>query len=52
MTASSSKPIYRLRLRSDSGSDSDDVRNLKQVLKILLRRFCFRCIEIVREPAP
>jgi hypothetical protein len=52
MTTSVSKTIYRLRLLSDSGSDRDDVRHLKQLLKVLLRRFHFRCIEIMRESTP
>jgi hypothetical protein len=54
MTASPNKPVYRLRLRSDSdsNSDRDDIHRLKQLLKILWRRFRFRCIEIMREPAP
>jgi hypothetical protein len=55
MTAPAAKPpvIYRLRLRSlaDPDHDADDVRELRQLLKVLLRRFRFRCIELEREPA-
>ena len=45
--------IYRMRLRS-IGSDQDDIRRLKIMLKVMLRRFQFRVIEIEpeREPAP
>jgi hypothetical protein len=41
--------IYRLRLRSLFDSDRDGIRHLKQLLKTLLRRHGFRCIEIVEE---
>jgi hypothetical protein len=45
--------IYRLRLRAiDTDHDGDDIRHLRAVLKILLRRFRFRCIELEREQAP
>jgi hypothetical protein len=42
-----------MRLRS-VGSDQDDIRRLKIMLKVMLRRFQFRVIEIEpeREPAP
>jgi len=44
--------IYRLRLRAiDTDHDDDDIRHLRAVLKILLRRFRFRCIELEREQA-
>jgi len=56
MTAPTTKPpekIYRLRLRAiDPDHDDDDIRHLRAVLKILLRRFRFRCIELEREQAP
>jgi len=55
MTAPTTKPpekIYRLRLRAiDPDHDDDDIRHLRAVLKILLRRFRFRCIELKREQA-
>jgi len=54
MTASNNKPpvIYRLRLRVLGDRDDEGVRDLRQALRLLLRRFHLRCIEIVREPAP
>jgi hypothetical protein len=53
MTASSNKPIYRLRLRSvDSDRENDNIRHLRAVLKLLLRRFGFRVIEIEQERTP
>jgi len=42
--------IYRMRLRS-IGSDHDDIRRLRIMLKLMLRRFRFRVIEIEREQA-
>jgi hypothetical protein len=51
-TAVSKPPtIYRLRLRLDD-SNRDDIRHLKQLLKILLRKYHFRCIEIEEEQDP
>jgi hypothetical protein len=56
MTDSASKSaarIYRLRLRAlDSDNDADDIHRLRALLKLLLRRFRFRCIGIERERAP
>jgi hypothetical protein len=48
-----STKIYRMRLRS-IGSDHDDIRRLRIILKLMLRRFRFRVIEIEqeREQAP
>jgi hypothetical protein len=40
--------IYRIRLRS-IGSDHDDIRRLRTILKLALRRFRFRVIEIELE---
>ena len=40
--------IYRMRLRS-IGSDHDDICRLKRMLKLMLRRFRFRVIEIEQE---
>jgi hypothetical protein len=42
-------PIYLIRLRSPRGDSS--IRELRQVLKILLRRFNWRCVSIVEEEA-
>jgi hypothetical protein len=52
MSASISKPIFRLRLRSDSESDRDAIRHLKALLKTLLRKHHFRCVEVVQEQDP
>jgi hypothetical protein len=46
MTAAGSKPIYRLRLRSDSNCERDDIRYLKQLLKTLLRRYHLHAVSI------
>jgi hypothetical protein len=55
MTAPSSKPpdkrIYRLRLQA-MDSDDNDIRHLRALLKVLLRRYHFRVVEIEQEPAP
>jgi hypothetical protein len=47
MSATSS--IYVLHLR---GNGSDDIRELRRLLKILLRRFGLRCVGISQEQAP
>jgi hypothetical protein len=52
MTIAANKPIYRLRLRSDSESDRDDIRYLKQLLKTLERKYHFRVLEIEQEQTP
>jgi hypothetical protein len=52
MTVSANKPVYRMRLQSDSDSHHDDVRHLRQLLKVLLRRFHLRCIELEQEQTP
>jgi hypothetical protein len=55
MTAAVGKPptIYRLRLRPlDSDSEHDAIRHLKALLKTLLRRHGFRCIELEQEQTP
>jgi hypothetical protein len=54
MTAPDSKPpvIYRLRLRVLNPDENDGVRRLRQALKLLLRKFGLRCVEIVREQTP
>jgi hypothetical protein len=53
MTAAT-KPhaTYRLRLRSLDADDCDDIHKLRALLKLMLRRFRFRVIEIVREQTP
>ena len=38
--------IYVLRLRSVCG---DDIHGLRAILKVLLRRFGWRCISVERE---
>jgi hypothetical protein len=50
VTASADKPliIYRLRLRVIADHDDDGIRNLKQALRVLLRRFHLR-ISLERE---
>jgi hypothetical protein len=55
MIAPPAKPpvIYRLRLRVlASDRDDEGVRDLRQALKLLLRRYRLRCIEVERERAP
>jgi hypothetical protein len=42
-------PVFILRLR---GNGRDDIRELRWILKILLRRFGLRCIGISQEQAP
>jgi hypothetical protein len=42
-------PIYVVCLR---GNGRDDIRELRRILKILLRRFGLRCIGISEERAP
>jgi hypothetical protein len=51
MTASSTRPptIYRLRLRSISSDRNADIRHLKALLKVLLRRYHFRAVEVAEE---
>jgi hypothetical protein len=51
MTASE-PTIYRLRMRSvDADRDADDIRHLRALLKVLLRRYGFRVVEIEQEQA-
>jgi hypothetical protein len=47
------RPIFALKLRAESGN-SDPVRNLRALLKLALRRYRLRCVEIVevRERGP
>jgi hypothetical protein len=53
MTTAARKPsVFRLRLRSLSDNDADDVRNLRALLKALLRKYRFRVVDLVREPSP
>jgi len=50
MTASINKPIFRLRMQPvDSDNRNDDIRHLRQVLKLLLRRLHFRVISVEQE---
>jgi hypothetical protein len=54
MTAAN-KPltIFRVRLQcADSACDDDNIRRLRAALKLLLRRFHFRVIEIEQEQTP
>jgi hypothetical protein len=44
--------IFRLRMRSvDADRDADDIRHLRALLKVLLRKYRFRVVEIEQEPA-
>ena len=49
MTAPVSKPIFRLRMTPVDSNRNDDIRHLRQVLKMLLRRLRFRVISIEQE---
>jgi hypothetical protein len=49
MTAKPST-TYRIRLRS-IGSDDNEIRRLRMMLKSMLRRFRFRVIELEQEQA-
>ena len=49
MTTPSSKPIFRLRMTPVGADRNDDIRHLRQVLKMLLRRLRFRVISIEQE---
>ena len=50
MTASTNKPIFRLRMQPVDADRNDDIRHLRQVLKLLLRRLRFRVISVEQEP--
>ena len=50
MTASINKPIFRLRMQPVDSDRNDDIRHLRQVLKLLLRRLRFRVISVEQEP--
>jgi hypothetical protein len=39
-------------IRVRSTGSGDDIRRLRALLKVLLRRFGFRCISIEPEPRP
>jgi hypothetical protein len=41
-------PVFVIRLR---GNGDDDVRKLRWILKILLRRYGLRCLSITQEAA-
>jgi hypothetical protein len=43
------KPIYRLRMTPIDADRNDDIRHLRQVLKLLLRRLHFRVISVEQE---
>jgi hypothetical protein len=50
-SAAAPSPVYRLRIRPvEPVRYGDDIRHLRALLKVMLRRFRFRCIEIEREP--
>jgi hypothetical protein len=49
MSALSQGPIFVLRLRSLRG---DDVRRLRALLKVLLRRYGWRCVSLEQEMTP
>jgi len=46
------KAAYSLILRSIGGSQVDEVSRLKQILKICLRRFQFRCERVEKIGVP
>ena len=50
MTASINKPIFRLRMQPVDSDRNDDIRHLRQVLKLLLRRLRFCVISVEQEP--
>ena len=50
MIASTNKPIFRLRMTPVDSDRNDDIRHLRQVLKLLLRRLRFRVISVEQEP--
>jgi hypothetical protein len=43
------RPIYVVRLR---GNGCNDIRELRRILKILLRRFGLRCVDITEDQVP
>jgi hypothetical protein len=49
MTAVRRPSIYKLRLQSVAADDRDEYHRLRAMLKLMLRRFGYRCVEIVRE---
>jgi hypothetical protein len=55
VSASATKPlakVYRLRIcRVDPSNDADEIRHLRALLKILLRKHGFRVVELEQERA-
>jgi hypothetical protein len=55
LSASATKPlakVYRLRIRRvDPSNDADEIRHLRAVLKVLLRKYHFRVVELEQERA-
>jgi hypothetical protein len=49
VTATNNKPIFRLRMQPVDADRNDDIRHLRQVLKLLLRRLRFRVISVEQE---
>jgi hypothetical protein len=49
MTAVRKPSVFRLRLQSVSADDSDEYHRLRAMLKLMLRRFGYRCVSIDRE---
>jgi hypothetical protein len=52
MTAPNPIVIYKLRIRVIGKRDDDGIRDLRQALRVLLRRFRLRCIAVERESIP
>jgi hypothetical protein len=46
------KPIFRLQMTPVDADRHDDIRHLRQVLKLLLRRLRFRVLSIEQEQTP
>jgi hypothetical protein len=53
VSASATKPltkVYRLRIcRVDPSNGADEIRHLRALLKVLLRKYRFRVVEIEQE---
>lgn len=45
------KSVYTLRLEGDGGSDQEEKIRLKIAMKVLLRKFRFRCVGLREEIA-
>jgi hypothetical protein len=49
MTTVRRPSVFRLRLQSVSSDDRDEIHRLRALLKLMKRRFGYRCVEITRE---